>query len=123
MQPTSPLRTAKDIQKAYKMVCAKKWDTLVSVVKDPMMFWVENATTRGHAATYHYNARPNRQDRKAFFREIGAIYFTKTPVLVHTGCRLGGDIALYKMPRNRSFSINEEVDWAICEMLLEKNHG
>lgn len=123
LQPTSPLRTSKDIQKAYKKVCAKKWDSLVSVTKGTMMYWIEDATTRGHAATYHYASRPNRQDREGFYREVGAIYFVKTPVLLATKCRLGGDIALYKMPKERSFSINDEIDWKICEMLLGEKNG
>jgi len=121
LQPTSPLRTAKDIQKAYKKICAKKWDTLVSVTPDTMMCWQEGITTRGNLALYHYTARPTRQQRikRGFYRENGAIYFTKLPVLVHTGCRLGGDIAFYKMPKERSFEIDDEIDWAIIEMIMK----
>lgn len=121
LQPTSPLRTAGDIKRAYRKAKAEKYDSLVSVTADPMMYWVENATSAGHVATYHVHKRPNRQQRKSFYRENGAIYFTKNYVLETMGLRLGGTIGLYKMPKIRSFEVDDETDWAICEFLLNGN--
>lgn len=124
LQPTSPLRTAGDIRGAYKKVCKDKYDSLVTVTPCPCMCWVENAVgLKGKTfpiATYHIHKRPNHQDRKEWFREVGIVYFTKKYVLEQTECRLGGNIALYKIPRERSFGINDEIDWAICEMLIKR---
>jgi len=123
LQPTSPLRTVGDIKAAYKKVLNPKYDSLVSVTKDTMMYWIEKAVSTGHIATYHIQKRPNRQNRKGFYREVGAIYFAKDYVIKKLGLRLGGTIGLYKMPKQRSYSINDELDWKIVTMLMERRHG
>jgi N-acylneuraminate cytidylyltransferase len=123
LQPTSPLRTAKDIQKAYKLAMKDKFDSIVSVTPNPCMFWVEKAVgirDKDYCiATYHVAKRPNRQDRKDWNMENGAIYFTKKYVLEQTGCRLGGSIGLYKMPQERSFEIDSPTDWKIAEFVAK----
>jgi len=119
LQPTSPLRTADDIKLAYKEAKKQKWDCLVSVTPDPLLGWYKDATSMGHISLYHPNKRPNRQTRlNKWFRENGAIYFTKTYTLFYSQCRIAGDIALYVMPKERSFEIDDEIDWRICEMLM-----
>ena len=126
LQPTSPLRTAKDIERAYRVVCKDEWDSLVGVSRGTCMYWVDGAVgvdtqdgvKKMPVATYHVNKRPNRQDRKGWYRENGAIYFTKSYVLDSLGCRLGGDIALFKMPKRRSFEVDDELDWIICDALM-----
>jgi CMP-N-acetylneuraminic acid synthetase len=120
LQVTSPLRTAKDIKKAHKMVLREKWDSLVSVTHNPVMGWVEDATSEGHVCLYHYNERPNRDRRKHWFLENGAIYFAKDYVLEAFRCRIGGQIALYKMPQERSIEIDSKFDWELANFLLEK---
>lgn len=123
LQPTSPLRTANDIKRMYNFAKREKYDSAVSVTQNPMMFWVKDATSNGHAATYHIHKRQNRQQRKSFFMENGAIYFTKTYTLLTMQCRLGGTIYLFNMPKERSFEIDEPIDWQICEMLMEGRRG
>jgi len=124
LQPTSPLRTAEDIKEAYKIIKGSKYDSLVSVTPNPGMFWVDNAAgLKGNTypiATYHLHKRPNRQDRKDWYMENGAIYFTKKHVLSQMGCRLGGVIALYSMPQERSFEIDTPLDWDIAEYVAMK---
>ena len=121
LQPTSPLRTAEDIKAAYAIVKAEKYDSLVSVTSNPGMLWVDNAAgLKGHnypIATYHIHKRPNRQDRGDWYMENGAIYFTKKYVLEQMHCRLGGHIALYPMPQDRSLEIDTPLDWGIAEFV------
>jgi CMP-N-acetylneuraminic acid synthetase len=124
LQPTSPLRTHKDIQNAYKMVSKAKYDSVVSVTPGTCMYWVKDAVeVQGKPqsiALYHYHLRPNRQERLGkWFQENGAIYFTKRYVFESSGVRLGGNIGLYSMPKERSFEIDDEVDWKICEMMVK----
>jgi CMP-N-acetylneuraminic acid synthetase len=124
LQPTSPLRTAGDIKKAYRMIKGKKYDSLVSVTWNPCMFWIEKAVgmkEKDYAiATYHVAKRPNRQDRKEWFMENGAIYFTKRYVFENCGARLGGCVGLYKMPKERSYEIDDPLDWELCEFLVKR---
>lgn len=129
LQPTSPLRTYKDIQKAHKMIekivgGSNKYDSIVSVTPGTCMYWVKDAVEAHnklqHVALYHYHLRPNRQERlKKWFQENGAIYFTNRYVLEQTGVRLGGQIGLYVMPKERSFEIDDPIDWNICEMMVK----
>lgn len=125
LQPTSPLRHYKDIQKAHKMMVSGKFDSVVSVMPGTCMYWVKNAVEAHgksqNIALYHYHIRPNRQERmKSWFQENGAIYFLNRYVLEQGGVRLGGQIGLYVMPKQRSFEIDDETDWRICEMLMGK---
>lgn len=130
LQPTSPLRTYKDIEKAHKLIDTPnrdgsvKYDSVVSVTPGTCMYWVKDAVEAHgkpqHVALYHYHLRPNRQERvKKWFQENGAIYFTNRYVLEQTGVRLGGQIGLYVMPKERSFEIDDEIDWRICEMMVK----
>ena len=123
LQPTSPLRTAKDIERAYKKINNEKYDSLVSVTPNPAMIWVDKAAgfkgTDYPLATYHIHKRPNRQDRKDWYMENGAIYFTKKYVLDQMGVRLGGKIVLYVMPQERSYEIDSPLDWLIAEHIMK----
>jgi CMP-N,N'-diacetyllegionaminic acid synthase len=123
LQPTSPLRTAEDIRKAFKKAEYKKYDGLVSVTQNPGMFWIRGAISSGNIATYPIKPRPNRQQRKGWFMENGAIYFVKNYVIWHTQCRCAGSVALYEMPKERSVEIDDEFDWRLCEWLLSKREG
>jgi N-acylneuraminate cytidylyltransferase len=119
LQPTSPLRTVADLKASYQIVKGKKYDSVVSVTSDPGFLWIDNAV--GHKgenkciATYHFHKRPNRQERKDWYKENGAIYWTKRYVLESTRCRLGGEIGLYPMPKERSFEIDDSLDWFLAE--------
>jgi CMP-N-acetylneuraminic acid synthetase len=122
LQVTSPFRSYMDIRKAYKMAQNKKYDSIVSVTPNPCMFWIEKAVgikDKDYAiATYHVYKRPMRQERKDWYMENGAVYFTPKYVLENLGNRLGGSIGLYKMPQERSMEIDTPFDWEIAEMLL-----
>lgn len=124
LQPTSPLRTADDITGAYKMLVEDERDSVVSVFNDPLLFWVKDCVeVQGQqcpVASFHIDKRPNSQDRKDWFKENGAVYFTPTYTLKATGSRCGGRVGLYVMPKERSYEIDDETDWAICELLMNK---
>jgi len=122
LQPTSPMRSAEDIKSAYETIKNDHYESLVSVTPNPCMFWVKDAIgvedKKYPVASYHLHKRPNRQDRTDWFMENGAIYFTKKYVLETLRCRLGGDIALYVMPPERSIEIDTEMDFKIASYLM-----
>jgi len=132
LQLTSPLRTAQDIKDAYAMMLEKdtrddyRYDSLVSVFPDPMLGWIANSVgipgveNPQAVATYRINKRPNRQDRKDWYKENGAIYFTRKYVIEHAKCRLHGFIGLYVMPKERSIEIDDITDWETAEFLMKK---
>lgn len=128
LQPTSPLRTAQDIKDAHKMLCEAlkngepKYDSVVSVYNHPVLAWVANSAfykgRKYHTALFHTENRPNRQDRKDWYLENGAIYFVSLLGLMQRGARIGLTPGLYVMPKERSFEIDDETDWRIAEMLM-----
>ena len=124
LQPTSPLRTADDIKKSYKLIKPERYDSLVSVMNHPCFCWIKDAAgLKGKSiniSTYHYHKRPNRQQRKDWFLENGAIYWTKRYVLETTKCRLGGYVGLYPMPPERSIEIDEPLDWFVASKIGEQ---
>lgn len=121
LQPTSPLRTVKDIKAAHKMAVKEKYESVVSVWPEKGFYWIKDAVDfqgkKMPIATYNIDKRPNRQDRKDWYAENGAIYFTKTYALNATKCRCGGEVGLYVMPKERSLEIDDEFDWKLCEFI------
>lgn len=119
LQVTSPLRTAQDIKGAFQKAKSNSCDSLVSVVHNPGMIWVDKAAgVKGveyPIATYHIHKRPMRQDRQDWYMENGAIYFSKTHTVTQMLSRLGGKIILYPMPQERSLEIDTEFDWKLAE--------
>jgi CMP-N-acetylneuraminic acid synthetase len=122
LQPTSPLRTAQDIKTAHKMAVKDRYESVVSVYPEKGFYWVKDAVEfqgkKMPIATYNIDKRPNRQDRKDWYAENGAIYFTKAYSLIATGVRCGGEVGLYVMPQERSYEIDDAIDWNICEFLM-----
>jgi len=122
--PTSPLRTAEDIKNAFEIFNDNNYDSLVSVNKADYagdhMYWKKNNNgVLDSFPLYDYRNRMNRQDVNDKYRENGSIYITKKHILKNTRCRIGGNIGLYLMPKERSFEIDDKIDWRICEMLRE----
>jgi N-acylneuraminate cytidylyltransferase len=124
LQPTSPLRLSSDITGAFKMLIDDKRDSVVSVFKDPLLFWVRDAVLIQDMycpiASFHTDKRPNSQDRGDWLKENGAVYFTPSYTLKSTNSRCGGRVGLYEMPKERSIEIDDEYDWKIAEMLMKE---
>ncbi len=123
LQCTSPLTTPKDVDGALELYLSKKYDSLLSVCEDKGGFlcggftWDENGTS----INYDYTKRPRRQDMKKTYRENGAIYImTKKGLLKHNN-RLYGKVGLYKMPKKRSFEIDEDEDFELLEKIMGGN--
>lgn len=127
LQPTSPLRSADDIKESYKVAKSARYDSVVSVTSDHGFLWIDNAAGfKGRnkcISTYHPHKRPNRQERKDWYRENGAIYWTKRYVLESVRCRLGGEVGLYPMPKERSFEIDDPIDLFVASKVGEEWAG
>jgi len=115
LQPTSPLRTLEDIRKAYLLMnTSSNYDSIVSVTSVGDKYWLKQKNEE-LKPLYDPLNRLNRQDLKTdtLFYENGAIYFTKNP-----NCRVGNKVGFYVMPQRRSFQVDSDYDWRVCEVLL-----
>lgn len=115
LQATSPLTTREDINKCLNKIERENYDSALTVVNTMRFIWDEN----GKSINYNYNSRPRRQDFKGLLVENGAVYTTTREQFKKSGIRIGGNIAIVKMPEDTLTEIDEKEDWVIMEKLIE----
>ena len=115
LQATSPLTTREDINKCLDKIEKENYDSALTVVNTMRFIWNEN----GESINYNYNSRPRRQDFKGLLVENGAVYTTTREQFKKSGIRIGGNIAIVKMPEDTLTEIDEKEDWVIIEKLIE----
>ena len=123
LQPTSPLRSAKDIKNAYKELEEKKANAVVSMCElECSMHLVntlpENLSMKGYISNSQYNKR--RQDIRPYYRFNGAIYISRVKSFVKHMNIYNDKCYAYIMDRNRSYDIDNKDDLKIVEALLKK---
>lgn len=127
LQPTSPLRTAEDITAAVALLDNSGADSVLSVNEVPV-HWHPLRTLRldatGHAVLFvsgdPVRKRINRrQDLPPAWVMNGAIYACRTRVLFDAEPSLYGNrVVAYRMPADRSISIDDLEDWHAAERAL-----
>ncbi len=118
LQPTSPLRTADDIDAAIEMFSADPLRPLVSLSSLPFprefLMRVEGDTAVPMSGTW---PRIRSQDGERLYALNGAIFITPRSVL-DRGELIGDRPRAFVMPRDRSIDIDDETDWRLAEGLL-----
>ena len=130
LQPTSPLRTQEDITAAVSLLDRSGADSVLSVNEvsphsHPMRtLRVDNA---GNAVLF-VSGEPvrkrinRRQDLPPAWVMNGAIYACRTRVLFDAEPSLyGSRVVAYRMPAERSISIDDLEDWAAAERALSSH--
>jgi len=129
LQPTSPLRTAADISAAIALLESSGADSVVSVSEVPTHSHPSRTLrvdATGHAVLFAtgepVRKRLNRrQDLPDAWVMNGAIYACRTATLDGPDPSLYGDrVVAYRMPPERSISIDDMNDWAEAEQLLRQ---
>lgn len=124
LQPTSPLRDAKDIQNAFDIYESKNATAVVSVCEVDHSPLVCN-TLPEDGSLYGFidlNKVGRRQDMKPYYRINGAIYIQKTNLLMdNTSIYSEGSYA-YVMDKRHSVDIDDEVDFTIAQAIIEKGY-
>ena len=122
LQCTSPLRRADDIDRALALRDQLGATSLLSVVRSHRFLW-RHAGGVAESLNYDWRHRPRRQDREPEFLENGSIYVFPPSLLLETGNRLGGVIAMYEMDERSAIDIDSEEDLALCDWLLSRERG
>lgn len=124
LQPTSPLRTAEDIDGAIE-----KFQEI-----DKKVIGVTLSTEYYHIFDYHQNVVFSIESYHTVYQELprqkieprclinGAVYVNDSGITIMSGV-IGGDGYGYVMPKERSYQIDDMIDFDICEMLLRKRNG
>lgn len=122
LQPTSPFRTAQDIDQSIEFLKEDEVDSVVSVyeVSDhhpSRMYRLQDGFLQSFVQEHPSMLRQNNE--KIYHRN-GAIYAFKNSTLEKYGNFFGDKIKPYLMPRERSINIDDELDFFIADYLMKR---
>ncbi len=122
LQPTSPLRTAKDIADAYKLLETKQADAVTSVCEvDHSPLWT--MTLPPNLSLEEFKKRDSdtpRQLLEKYYRLNGTIYIRKINYSSKGIQFIDTNEFAFIMPRERSIDIDTELDFIIAEAIINK---
>jgi CMP-N-acetylneuraminic acid synthetase len=119
LQPTSPLRTADDIDAAVAVASIAQRANVVSVTEAAHAGWNFAMDSAGILDIVPGDIATRRQDLPKQFALNGAIYFAASDRLRAERSFLTPGTIGYPMPAERSVDIDALLDWRIAEMLLK----
>lgn len=124
LQPTSPLRTAADIDACIHIATETGADSVMSMyeLEDFSLKKLKRINEEGRILPYleaEGAESTRRQDANAVYKRNCAIYLTKTACIEH-GDLFGADSRAYVMPLERSVDINSPVDFELAEFFLQR---
>lgn len=122
LQPTSPFRTAEDIDAAIKLFMDNVCDSVISVCEpDHSPFWC--FTFNGGYIQPLFDKKydnTRRQDLPSVFIPNGAIYVSTPEFIQKFDGFNGNKVIPYCMPPERSIDIDKPIDFTIAEVLMNK---
>ncbi len=120
LQPTSPLRTAADIDAAFALYRRSGAPACVSVTQAPKPpHWMYDMADDGRLRPLlGHRETARRQDLPPTYVLNGAIYIAATSWLRSHKTFVGQETVAYVMPAERSVDIDTELDLALAETLL-----
>lgn len=122
LQPTSPLRTAADIDQGLAHAVRTGASTCVSVApvrESPVWMYRLREDARLVPVIENVDRPERRQDAEPVFVPDGSFYIAAWQWLLSRQTLIAEDTVGYVMPRPRSVDIDIEEDFLIAEALLE----
>ena len=125
LQPTSPLRSAEDIDGIWQFCQERDAPSAVSVCevgKHP--YWMYKYDSAQRLEPF-IKGRPDvtrRQDLPPAYALNGAIYLAKTDWLLEQQNFIGPETLGYVMPPERSVDLDTPQDWRWVEFLIEQSN-
>lgn len=126
LQPTSPLRSARDIDAAVEQCLATGAPACVSVTEAHMPpWWLFRLSAQGRLQSFLPDGeRPQRrQDAPSLYALNGAVYVAQTDWLRRTRSFVTDETVAYVMPPERSVDIDTPLDLAMADCLLRRHSG
>lgn len=123
LQPTSPLRTFKNIQEAIGLYDGLNADGIVSVCEtEHSPLWcnvlTKNKSLKGFLEN---NNNYRRQNLETYYRLNGAIYLYNTRYYLENDDVYGENVFAYIMKKEESVDIDTQLDFDFAEFLMMKN--
>ncbi len=123
-QPTTPLRTAADIDAAYKRFLETGATSLISAcrvdgMRHPRDMYRKSANGRGELFIPDPHDRTTRHDYEELYQRNGAIYMVSLNYFRREGRLRDFTPVIFEMPWERSINIDGPGDLLIAKALIE----
>ena len=125
LQPTSPLRTYKNLNEAFDLFYEKNADSVVSVCECEHSPVVSGILPDDWSLFEFIKSENNlrRQELQKFYRLNGAIYISKVTALKEIRSFYGENSYAYIMKQRESIDIDTELDFEYADFLLKRQNG
>jgi len=128
LQPTSPLRGARHIDGALRLLLETGADSVVSVTSVPHQFNPHSVMKleKGRLTSFVPGGERHnlRQHKPECYARNGAIYAFRRRILLEMDSFFGNDCRAYIMDREDSVDIDGPLDLEIAEMMMRRRkHG
>ncbi|MDZ7831118.1 MAG: acylneuraminate cytidylyltransferase [Desulfobacterales bacterium] len=120
LQCTSPLTIAEDIDGTVNALIDENSDSALSVAPFHYFLWKKDNSGNTVGINHDKGRRLMRQEQLPQYIEAGAVYVMKAPEFLNVGHRFFGKTAMYVMPKERCWEIDEPIDLRIAEMLMRQ---
>jgi len=116
LQPTSPLRSIKNINQAKKKFKQEKCDSLFSGFLSKKFIWTNDKKLK--SLSYNFKMRKRTQDMKDLIFENGAIFIFSTKGFYRYKNRLFGKIGFFKMEERQSLDLDTKKDFSLLNKII-----
>ena len=126
LQPTSPLRTAEDIEAATQLALEKRADSVVSVcLTHHHPYLTKKIAKDGTMADFMSSTQPDlrRQVLPPAYFLNGAIFLARREVLLNEQTFHPARTFPYVMPPQRSLQIDDPWDLHLVNLILKNRNG
>jgi len=120
LQCTSPLTLCEDIDGTVQALLDGNADSALAVTSFHYFLWRQDENGSAIGINHDKSRRLRRQEREAQFLETGAVYVMRSRGFKEARHRFFGRIAMYVMPPERCFEIDEPVDFLVAETLIRE---
>jgi len=123
LQCTSPLTAAEDIDGTIRALGVQQAESAVAVCPFHYFLWRDSGDGGGIGVNHDGAVRLLRQERQPEYLETGAVYAMRTDGFRRARSRFFGKTALYVMPAERRWEIDEPLDLRIADVLLDEQQA
>lgn len=123
LQPTSPMRTAEDIDNCIEQCAACRAKGCVSVTeasKSPYWMFTVDERKKMKPVVGLSTSATRRQDLPQVFELNGAVYVSEVGWLLEHGTFLSQETIAYEMSKANSIDIDWGLDFELAELLIKK---
>ena len=117
LQPTSPLRTAKDIKSCIKKYEKNKVNSIFSGYYSKEFAWKINKNFK-KSFSYNYLKRKRTQEMQPLFFENGAIYIFNCNLFKKIKNRIIKPFDVFEMSKNSSIDVDNREDLYLINKIL-----